>query len=271
MSIENNKAWIRYRPGKDPYVAARVLETLPYIAGDRGRFIVGMFAYFRWVDDEVDERTDLTQQQKLKFIEREMILADGYLPPDSLPMEEIFDQLPWHIVPEGETRAIVKTLLGSIADDAVHQNWLVRSDEEISQYSLQMAGSVVNGLFLVLNGKTPEINPSLETLLDAYIRVGSLEGLGEDLRQGVIKVPLESKRAGKSTIEEVLTEYDEKKFNKMKRDNLYQILRNVGSFIHLNIPVWQKAVCMSYIFTDVLAKKPFLVKRKRALKNINLK
>ncbi|MCL4375118.1 hypothetical protein M1523_04645 [Patescibacteria group bacterium] len=264
--IEFRGVWNRYRPSKDPYVAARVLETLPHLVGDRGQFVVGMFSYFRWVDDEADERIDLTKTQKLAFLNRQMRLADGFSPKDPLPMEQFFQNLPWYAVPQQEIREQVKVLLSSIVDDVNCQGYVVRSDREITDYNLRTVVPVVTGLFLALNGRSPEPNSSLFELLDAYIRLGSLEGLGDDLKLGVVKLPLTSKKTGVSNIDEVLTEYNKNRFNHDKWLNLLKILRAVGAFRSLNIPAWQKIACMSYICADVLVKKPLCIRRAKAIK-----
>ncbi len=267
--VEGRNALNHYRPGKDPYVAAHILERLPLVVGDRGIFIVGMFSYFRWVDDEADERVDLTKSQKLEFIDREMKLADGQPPQNPLRMEIVFENLPWHAVPQQEARGQVKILLSSIADDVSHQGYLVRSEQEITDYNRRTILPVVTGLFLSLNGKSPELSDPLLELLDAYIRIGSLEGLGDDLRQGVLKLPLKSKETGVTSVEEVLAEYDRQKFNETKWSNLFKILRNIGSFAYLNIPAWQKAACIIYMCADVLVKKPLFVQREKAVKGLS--
>lgn len=265
---EGYQPWTEYRPRKDPYIAARALESLPRLTGQRGEFIIRLFSYFRWVDDQVDERDDLTKEQKLDFIERQMSVVQGNLPINPLPMEKVFDQLPWDSVPAKEIRHNSQILLASISQDAFYQGFKARTDKEITEYNLQTVVPVINMLFLALNGKTPGVNHTLMQLLSAYITIGSLEGLGDDLSHSIVKLPIQTENNRNTTIGEVLTKYDQKKFNKIKWRQLVTIVRNIHSFAQLDIPIWQKAACMSYIAGDVLIKKSLFVRWEKALKKL---
>jgi len=216
---EGYQPWTEYRPRKDPYIAARALESLPYLTGQRGEFIIRLFSYFRWVDDRIDERDDLTKEQKLNFIKRQMDLIQGDPPINLLPMEKVFDQLSWNSVPAKEIRYNSQILLASISQDAFYQGFKSRTDKEINEYNLQTAVPVINILFLALNGKLPGINHALMQLLDAYITIGSLEGLGDDLSHGIVKLPIQTKNHEETTIEEVMTEYGQKNLIKLSGDN----------------------------------------------------
>jgi len=46
------------------------------------------------------------------------------------------------------------------------------------------------------------------------------------------------------------------------------MVRNIHSFTQLDIPIWQKAACMTYIVGDVLIKKSLTVRWEKALKKL---
>ena len=71
-------------------------------------------------------------------------------------------------------------------------------------------------------------------LLDACVRIGSLEGLGDDLSQEVIKLPVEFERETAVTKQSVLEKLDEKWFSAEKKRNLNEIAVNALGFLKLD-------------------------------------
>ena len=244
-----------------------MLEGLPYLCGKRGKFVVGLFAYLRWVDDVVDENNYLTRRQKLVFLERQMGIVGGFAPEKVLSMEETFSELPWECVPEKEVRHRVNIILGSVADDADHQGFKVRTDREVRHYNWRTIWPVVDCLFLVLNGKPMREDASMMRLLDAYMKIGSLEGLADDLQQGVVKLPMGSDCGGNTSVDEVLERYDERMFYREKVKNLREIESNLGAFMRLDIPSWQKFACIVYLGRTLL-KKTLFMNRGRAVRGL---
>lgn len=267
MTVESGSNWQKYRPANEPYMGAKLLEGLPYLFGERGEFLVRLFAYLRWVDDLVDEGKELTKQQKLGFLEKQMGIVAGFLPEKILPMERMFSELPWKSVPEKGVRHRINIILGSIVDDVEHQGFRARTDREVRHYNWRIIQPVVDGLFLVLNGKPMREDMSMMRLLDAYIRIGSLEGLADDLMQEVIKLPVSGEEKNITSLAGVLREYDKKKFDKVKSEALRTIAANIAAFMRLDVPIWQKLSCMVYS-GEVLLKKSFLVDRKRSLRGL---
>ena len=256
--------WNQYRPGNEPYSSARLFEILPRFFGDKGQFIVGLYAYLRWVDDYVDEGENLSKKQKLTFLERQMGLVAGFVPENSMPMESVLNDLPWTKVPEKLVRHRINIILGSIMDDVEHQGLVPRTEREIRHYNLRTMWPVVDGLFLVLNGKSMKPNRSTMDFLDSYMKIGSLEGLGDDLKQGVLKLsvpdlPIKSI----STAKEVEEKFDEKWFDRQKWTNLRNMARNIGTFVGLDIPACQKLAAIAYT-GEMLVRKSIKVNRKKS-------
>jgi len=267
MRVENQPVWDTYRPGKEPYVGARLLESLPYVFGEKGKFVVGLFAYLRWVDDTVDEGEKLTRVQKLEFLDQQMRLTTGFTPDDVLPMEGVFCELPWKCVPEKEVRHRINIILGSVVDDVNHQGFMPRTDREIRHYNWRTVWPVFDGLFLIINGKPMRENSSFMRLLDAYMRMGSLEGLGDDLQQRVLKLPV-AKTTDYKAAEDVLDLWNKKWFDDQKWDSLKTMASNIGAILDLDIPTWQKLVFVAYV-GEVLLKKSVMVNRNRAVRNLS--
>lgn len=265
MTAEGESNWQKYRPANEPYMGAKLLEGLPYLFGKRGDFLVRLFAYLRWVDDLVDERKDLTKQRKLGFLEKQMGIVAGFVPEEILPMERMFSELPWKSVPEKGVRHRINIILGSIADDVEHQGFRARTDREVRHYNWRTIQPAVDGLFLVLNGKPMREDISMMQLLDAYIRIGSLEGLADDLIQEVVKLPVSGDEKNETSLAKVLREYDKQRFDKVKSEALRTIAANITAFMRLDVPIWQKLACVVY-FGEVLLKKSFMVDRKRSLR-----
>jgi len=269
LVMESEANWQKYRPCNEPYTGARLLEGLPYIYGKKGDFVVGLYVYLRWVDDFVDERKDLSKEQKLTFLKRQSVVVDNFTPEDILPMEAMLNKLPWDHVPERKIRQKVQIILGSIVDDVEHQGFKVRSDREVRHYNWRTIQPVMDGLFLVLNGKPMHEDISIMKLLDAYMRIGGLDGFGDDLSQGVVKLPLKNNTEGTTSLERILEEYDEERYNSEKVKNLIKIYSNVGGFMKLDIPFWQKVACILYA-GEVLVKKGLTVNRTSSLKRLGV-
>ncbi|OGD09427.1 hypothetical protein A2397_01930 [Candidatus Amesbacteria bacterium RIFOXYB1_FULL_44_23] len=255
----------KYGPKNEPYLGARVLALLPRLIGKRGEFVVGLFSYLRWVDDLMDEGKQPTKS-KLEFMERQMVLATGIdeiKPANPEPEEEFFSNLPWNVVPR-ETRHRVQMILGSVIDDVNNQGFKVRTDREIRHYNWRTMWPIMDGLFLVLNGKPAKPGVQVMRFLDACVRIGSLEGLGDDLSQEVIKLPVEFERETAVTKQSVLEKLDEKWFSAEKKRNLNEIAVNALGFLKLDIPAWQKLLCLGYA-AEILVTKSLGVSLKKAI------
>lgn len=263
-----DETWKQYRPLKDHYVAAKLLELLPLFYRERGKFIIGLYAYIRWVDNKVDEVNGLSSDQKSGFLHRQNeIVADRY--PDNLePMEELFKGLSWQSVPESGVKHHVRIILSAIGDDLDHHKLAPRSDREIRHYNWRTIWPVVDGLFLVLNKRPIREGKRFMDLLDGYMSLGNLEELGEDLKHGLIKLPIKEPGRRRISISRVLSEYDHANFFRKKEQNLAKITRNFGAVTNLDIPVWQKITCLLYL-TEATIKKKIGLSRNKALGPLN--
>lgn len=64
----------------------------------RDHFIVGLYAYVRWVDNTVDEGNGLSLNQRKDFLQRQMKLVQGNPLKETDAMELMFSGLPWKSV-----------------------------------------------------------------------------------------------------------------------------------------------------------------------------
>ena len=226
--------------------------------------MVGLYAYLRWVDDYVDENENLTKKQKTNFLEREMGLVAGFTPESLTPMESVLNDLPWAKVPEKLVRHRINIILGSMMDDVEHQGLIPRTEREIRHYNWRTMWPAADGMSLALNGKPMKLNKGTMNFLDSYMRIGSLEGLGDDLNQGVLKLSVPDLPAEfVSTAKEIEEKLDEKEFDRQKWTNLGIIARNIGAFVRLDVPAWQKLAATAYV-GEMLVRKSIKVNRKKS-------
>lgn len=263
------ESWQKYRPGNDPYCGANLLEGLPYLLGDRGKFVVKLFAYLRYVDDMVDEKNGegWGKEQKLRWLERQMGVITGFPPDAPNEMENLCLNLSWQNVPQKEVRHRIQVLLGSIVDDVEHQGLRTRSERELRHYNWRTMWPIVDSLFLVLNGKPIDESREFMEFLNSYMNIGHLEGLGDDLKQGVIKLSMEDGGSKITDWAEILQYYNKHKFENEKGKALSSVCKHAYAFGQLDIPWWQKIICWIYC-GEVIVKKTITVSRTRAISPI---
>jgi hypothetical protein len=254
--------WKKYRPAKEKYVGAKVLEALPIMFGDRGEYIVGISAWFRWVDDTIDEG-DGTFAEKRAFLLKQQRLVSGDLSHTGNlhPMEEFLVNLPWNKVPM-QTGNRVLILLSAIEDDLVHQGLKTRSAREIRHYNWRTMWPIIDVTFLVLNGHTIKESPRFMEMINDYVTLGSLDGIGDDLTQQVIKLPIPKSREGQTTAKEIEAYYSEAEFSKLKKQAIKSVWENKSEVWNLDIPTWQKACCFLYLCEAVIKKQLTLSRNK---------
>lgn len=233
----------------------------------RGHFIVGLYAYVRWVDNTVDEGNGLSLNQRKDFLQRQMKLVQGNPLKETDAMELMFSGLPWKSVPEKEIQKRVSIIFGAISDDLEHRNLTLRSNREIRHYNWRTIWPVVDGLFLLLNGRLMREDKRFMELLDGYMLLGNLEEIGDDLNQELIKIPLATQSGERMTKPQVLEEIDQKEYNRLKSNAIAKISDNLETVRRLNIPLWQKFALTIYLF-EALVKKQILLSRNRAFKGL---
>ncbi len=250
--------WKNYSPGMERYFGAKLLSLIPYFYGEKGNFIVGLYAYLRWIDDEVDEGR-LYKPQKLEFLDREMGIVAKFVPEVLLNMEKHFLNLPWNVVPENEIRHRTQLILGGIRDDVSHQGFEVRTKRQIRHYNLLTILPVLDGVFLSLNGKAMREKVGMARLLNAYMTLGNLEGINDDLDQKTLKLPLEGAICSQTTSAEILATYTPQKIRQEELRCLIIITENLNQVYFLDIPAWQKLASLLYLSQSVMKRMVRLI------------
>lgn len=250
--------WKNFSPGKEQYFGAKMLNLSSYIYGEKGRFVVGLYAYLRWIDNEIDEgqRSNL---ERLEFLDRQMSIVAKFVPENLCDMEQHLQNLPWSVVPENAIRHKTQLILGGIRDDALHQGFKVRTSRQIHHYNLLTILPVLDGVFLSLNGKPMREKRGMTKLLDAYMMLGNLEGINDDLDQKTLKLPLESAKSGQASPDEILETYTPQTVRTQEFQCLKTIIENLIQVYFLDIPPWQKLACHLYLSQSVLKRMTKLV------------
>ena len=144
-----------HRPGRDKYLSAKAFELLPLFYGDRGRFLVGFYTYFRWLDDIADSPL-IPAEERLTFVERQLTLFDGVVNEPLLPVEKFFQNLPWPALTYESKVGVLsqfKTLAGSMREDVEHAGLLPRTRPEIREWRPQGLAMCFQGSSLACGHK----------------------------------------------------------------------------------------------------------------------
>lgn len=249
-----------FRPREDKYLSSKALELLPAFYGERGRFVVGFYGYARWVDNLVDE-SDLSRQQKLTFLKRQIGLLDGVLPEEPEPLEQRLLSLPWNAVPQGEIKKQAKIMMHALIDDVNHQGFIPRTEREVRHNNWRAILPCFEGISLAINGRSLRVKSDFAFLVDNFNRVGALQDLEEDLTFGLINLSLPRDfvdRISKLTEEErkvvVKGLFHQKRFQIEKADAFRKLGKYSPSVFSLDMPFWQRLIFFAYVW-EVIVKR----------------
>lgn len=260
------KEALNYTPGRDKYLSARVLEAFPYLFGERGKFVVGLYQYLRWVDDVIDEG-QIPYLEKSHFLQRQMSLVKGELPQDATEMERHLTQLPWQAVPQDQVRTQINILLHAIEEDMEHVNHLTpRKKKEARHSNWRIIHPCLTGINLILNGRDIKATTDFMSFIDTFNGIASLFDLEEDTQLGLFNLPLSFDEV--QSIQELPEQerrhaytklVSEDRFYKEKSRVFGEFLKHIPSVRKVNMPTWQKIIVICYAY-EVYVKRHVRVK-----------
>ena len=249
-----------FRPKEAKYLSAKALELLPTFYGERGTFVVGFYTYARWVDNLVDE-SDLSKEQKLTFLKRQIDLLDGVSPEEPEPLEQKLLSLPWNAVPQEEIRRQAKIMMHALIDDVNHQGFIPRTEREVRHNNWRAILPCFEGISLAINGRPLRVSSDFAFLVDNFNQVAALQDLEENLDIGLINLPLPGDfvdHIGNLTEEErkvvVRGLFHRRRFQNEKADVFRKLGKYSPSVLTLDMPLWQKLIFFAYIW-EVIVKR----------------
>jgi phytoene/squalene synthetase len=153
------------------------------------------YAYFRWVDDWLDQ-PGLAQPRRLAFIQRQQGLVDrayrGEWPEDLIPQERLVADLIRSDVEEWSgLQSYIRNMMAVMAFDAARRGRLV-SARELEQYTLDLATAVTDALhYFIGHERAPANTPARSfPAIGAHI-THMLRDTVEDVGLGYFNVPHE--------------------------------------------------------------------------------
>ncbi|OGM04688.1 hypothetical protein A2129_02225 [Candidatus Woesebacteria bacterium GWC1_42_13] len=260
------KEAINYTPGRDKYLSARVLEVLPSLFGERGKFVVGLYQYLRWVDDVIDEG-QIPYLEKSHFLQRQMSLIKGGQSRDATEMERHLTQLPWRVVPQDQVRTQINILLHAIEEDMERANHLTpKKTREARHSNWRTIHPCLTGINLILNGRDIKATTDFMSFIDTFNDIASLSDLEEDAQLGLFNLPLSFDEV--RSIQELPEQERRQAYSRLiSEDRFYKeksrvwgkFLKHIPSVNKVNMPAWQKFLVICYAY-EVYAKWHLRVK-----------
>lgn len=236
---------------EEKYLSARLMRYLPIIFGERGEMAIGVYQYFRKVDDLVDEG-DISREEKLGYLDREIGQIKNWQE-NEWEETSVWKRLRCSGLPKKKEIYFQAFLeLNAIRDDVVGGG-RAKSDREARHYNWRTLLPCLEGLALILNGRGIRPTAKFMKLLDSWNSIGSLIDLEEDAGRGMYQLPLQ-----RTEIEEF------NRLNDEERDKFYRgvigrrfgdivkgvfegLVLNQGSFLKLDLPLWQRYLSFGYM------------------------
>lgn len=158
------------------------------------------YAYFRWVDDQIDE-TLATRDERTAFAERQQALIArayaGEQPPDLTAEEQMAVELiRGDGAPESGLRRYVERMMAVMAFDARRRGRLI-SAAELDAYTHDLAVAVTEALhyFIGHDDPPPQVETRYHAVTAAHI-THMLRDTCDDLGAGYFNIPREVLEAG---------------------------------------------------------------------------
>lgn len=153
------------------------------------------YAYFRWVDDQLDQG-QLSQAERLAFVQRQVTLIDagyqGHWPADLTPEERLAAELiGTDPEPASGLHSYFRQMLAVMAFDAERRGRLI-SRAELTEYSRWLATAVTEAMhyFIGHDAAAPRSADRYAAVTAAHI-THMLRDTVEDLDAGYFNVPAE--------------------------------------------------------------------------------
>lgn len=254
MSVEIVTAQEGNLPANDRYFASKQFRLLPLLYGERGKFAIDLYTYFRWVDDVIDE-SSTTKQEAFGFIDRQINLANRMQVENLNPIERLFQDGHWDRVPEKDVRLQSTILLNSLREDINQRGLVPWKPWELRHNNLRILFPCMEGLNLVINGKYLNAPKEFAEMLHHWNSLGNILDLEEDLQRGVCKVGFSlqefsrvekaSQVSGrKAIIQEIYDPIRRKYVEDFHRSRLRELS---SSFFRTLMPAWQRFICYAYL------------------------
>lgn len=181
---------ITWTASRQAYLTARL-----FVDRDKVDDFYLAFAYFRWLDDAVDDPS-VNQETRLTLIKRQVELVaklfQGDSPTAPTPEEDMVVQFVQHGRGTSERlKPFVDNMLSTIKFDAKRRGRLI-SEAELDEYCVRLAASVVDGLQYFIGSKHQyaESEDRLTAATAAQI-THLLRDTFQDLNDGIINIPRE--------------------------------------------------------------------------------
>jgi phytoene/squalene synthetase len=150
------------------------------------------YAYFRWVDDWLDQE-DRPRSQRLDFVRRQQALVAGELPAQNFTPEErlALVMLEREADPHSGLHVYVRNLMAVMAFDARRRGQLV-SQSELEQYTLWLSTGVTEAMHYFIGHKcgAPCDETRYQAVRGAHI-THMLRDTLEDVSAGYYNIPQE--------------------------------------------------------------------------------
>lgn len=247
------------------YLTARVIGLFPKLFGKKGEYSVLMYAYFRWIDDFVDNPAILYQEKKDLLQRQRSVLLGLTEPIEDHPHERAVIES--GVLTTDASPLILQAaldMIDSFENDVDHSNLTPRSEVGLIEYYQNVLHCSVEGLALLINGESIDPTYDYYTFLYFWNLIGSLKDMEEDIAAGNIQIPLSEDE--RNTILEI-QELEEResafwrlmtpeKFSSLKQEAIAGLKKYRKVFLSLNMPFWQRAASYAYMFrAEYKAKK----------------
>jgi phytoene/squalene synthetase len=171
-------------------------STIQFLV-DRDRVLDAFraYAYFRWVDDQLDQVL-LTRAERLDFVEREQqLIESGYCGEwyHHLTLEEAMlkDLLQNHPDPDSGLAAYIRNMMAVMAFDAERKDRLI-SQQELNDYTCYLATAVTEGLHYFIGHTTPSPQSDSRYLAVTGAHITHmLRDTFDDIKTGYFNIPCE--------------------------------------------------------------------------------
>lgn len=175
--------------------SAQTYYTIRYLA-DRDRAVDAYraYAYFRWIDDRVDEGND-SAADRAAFLRRQQMLLDGArrgrLPLDLCPEERLLaDLIAGDAEPNSGLRTYLDNMMALMTFDLERRGRLI-SAAELERYIDLLATAVSEALFHFIGHDTPPPLEGRATAVRGAHVIHMLRDLIEDCAGGYYNIPAE--------------------------------------------------------------------------------
>jgi hypothetical protein len=184
-------------PAQITRVASKQAYYTIHLLADRDRRLDAYraYAYFRWVDDWLDQQA-LAQFERFAFIRRQQWLVNcgyrGERPDDLIPQERLLvDLIDSDVEAHSGLHSYIRSMMAVMAFDA-DRRWRLITERELERYTLYLATAVTDALhYFIGHEQTPSSSSArCFPAIGAHI-AHMLRDTIEDLALGYFNIPCE--------------------------------------------------------------------------------